>query len=131
MVITIIISLTVGDGHYHPVVPRLITDTGSEMNAVLLQAVSSLVFGAAWAGASVIWEKENWSILKQSVLHLVISSVATFPIAYLMRWMSHDVKGILLYFGIFFGIYIAIWLSQYSSMKKRIQQINEKINSNR
>ena len=52
-IVTIIISLTVGDGVYYPVVPKLITDCGNEMNAVLLQAVCSLIYGAAWGGASV------------------------------------------------------------------------------
>lgn len=128
--ITIIISLTVGDGNYYPVVPELVSDCGDEMNAVLLQALLSLLYGAAWAGASVIWEMENWSILLQTVTHLVICSLATFPIAYFMRWMKHTASGILLYFGIFFAIYLIIWLSQYSSMKKRVEEINRKIHEN-
>jgi len=128
--ITIIISLTVGDGNYYPVVPELVSDCGNEMNAVLLQALLSLLYGAAWAGASVIWEMENWSILLQTVTHLVICSLATFPIAYFMRWMKPTASGILLYFGIFFAIYLIIWLSQYSSMKKRVEEINRKIHEN-
>ena len=129
-IVTIIISLTVGDGVYYPVVPKLITDCGNEMNAVLLQAVCSLIYGAAWGGASVIWEKENWSILRQTVTHLIVCSISTFPIAYFMYWMKHSVSGILLYFSIFFAIYLIIWLSQYTTMKKRIKQMNEKVEKN-
>lgn len=128
-VITIIISLTVGDGVYYAVVPELIADCGSEINAVVFQSVLSLIYGAAWAGASVIWENERWSILKQTVIHLIICSAATFPIAYFARWMPHNANGVLLYFGIFVVIYIVIWLSQYSSMKKKVQQINERLNN--
>lgn len=127
-VITIIISLTVGDGVYYAVVPELIADCGSEINAVVFQSVLSLIYGAAWAGASVIWENERWSILKQTVIHLIICSAATFPIAYFARWMPHNANGVLLYFGIFVVIYIVIWFSQYSSMKKKVQQINERLN---
>ncbi len=127
-VITIIISLTVGDGTYYAVVPELIADCGSEINAVVFQSVLSLIYGAAWAGASVIWENERWSILKQTVIHLIICSAATFPIAYFARWMPHNANGVLLYFGIFVVIYIVIWFSQYSSMKKKVQQINERLN---
>ena len=126
-VITIIISLTVGDGVYYAVVPELIADCGSEINAVVFQSVLSLIYGAAWAGASVIWENERWSILKQTVIHLIICSAATFPIAYFARWMPHDAKGILIYFGIFVVIYVSIWASQYSAMKKKIREMNEKI----
>lgn len=128
-IITVVISLTVSDGNYYAVVPELITDCGSEMGAVLLQTVLSLIYGAAWAGASAIWEMEKWSILKQTALHLGVCSVATFPIAYFTRWMSHDLKGILLYFGLFLCIYVIIWLVQYSALRRRVKRINEGINN--
>lgn len=129
--ITIIFSLLYGDGNYYPVVPELISDCGNEINAVLLQAVCSFIYGAAFAGASAIWELEDWSILRQTVTHLVICSAGTFPIAYFMRWMPHNTPGFLLYFGIFFGIYAFIWLSKYTATKKRIEQMNAKLKENR
>ena len=126
-IITIIISLTVGDGRYYAVVPSLAQDMGSEINAVILQAVLSMIYGAAWGGASVVWDAEGWSLLKMTVVHLAVTSLATFPIAYLARWMPHSATGILLYFGIFVLVYIGIWLSQYSAMKKRVKEMNAKI----
>lgn len=129
-IITIIISLAVGDGNYYPVVPELITDYGTEIHAVLLQTIFSLLYGAAWGGASIIWEMENWSILRQTLTHLVICSLATFPIAFFMRWMEHTIFGILRYFGIFFAIYLIIWLSQYANMKKRVNEMNRKVREN-
>lgn len=125
--ITIIFSLAMGDGNFYAVVPELITDCKTEINAVLLQAVCSLLYGAAWAGASVIWEIDNWSILRQTVTHLIIGSLATFPIAYFMRWTKHNVWGILLYFGVFLIIYLFIWFSQYLLIKRRVQQINSRV----
>lgn len=125
--ILIIISLTVGDGNFYPVVPELINDCGSELNAVLLQTLLSMLYGAVFAGASLIWKIDSFSLLKQTVLHLLICSLATFPIAYTTRWMSHDLKGILLYFGTFFSIYVIIWLFLYRSIKKRILQINARL----
>lgn len=125
--ITILISLAVADGNYYPVVPDLIADCGSEMNAVLLQTLFSLLYGAVWGGASVIWDMESWSLLKMTLLHLVICSIVTFPVAYFMQWMPHNAAGFLLYFGTFLAIYLIIWISQYRSMKRRIDQINHKI----
>ena len=126
-VITIAISLTVGDGRYYAVVPQFVSDMGSEMSAVLLQAVLSMVYGAAWAGASVVWDAEHWSLLKMTLVHLAVTSVATFPIAYFAYWMPHNAAGILIYIGIFVAIYAGIWFSQYSAMKKKIREMNEKI----
>ena len=128
--ITIAISLTVGDGRFYAVVPELIADCGTEINAVLLQSICSLLYGAAWAGASIIWEADHWSILRQTITHLIICSLCTFPIAYFMRWMDHSVFGILSYFGIFFAIYVIIWISQYMAIKKRIRQINSEVKKN-
>jgi ABC-type multidrug transport system permease subunit len=130
MVITIIISVAVGDGTYHAAVPQLIADSGSEINAVIVQAVLALIYGAAWAGASVIWEVEHWSILKQTVVHLIICSAASFPIAYFAGWMPRSGSGILLFFGMFFVIYLIVWLALYSAMKKRVKEINERLQSN-
>lgn len=125
--ITILISCIIGDGIFYPVVPQLVSDCGNELNAVLLQTVCSLLYGAAWAGASFIWKIENWSILKQTLSHLLICSFATFPIAYFMRWMPHNGPGILMYFGIFFAVYLFIWITQYFSYKKQLQKMNEKV----
>ena len=127
MAITIIISLIAGDGNYYPVVPALAEMCGNEMNAVLLQAICSMLYGAMYSGATVIWETENWSILRQTVTHLLICSIGTLPIAYFMHWMEHSVVGVSIYFGIFLGMYLIIWLSQYSAMKKRIQELNAKV----
>lgn len=126
-IITIIISLTVGDGVFYPVVPELVADCGTEINAVVLQAAASLLYGAAWAGASLVWEMERWSLLRQTVTHAVIVSLATFPIAYAMRWMPHSAIGVCSYFGFFFVIYLVIWAFQYQSVKKRVQEMNQKM----
>lgn len=125
--ITILISLAIADGNYYPVGPELIETCGSEINAVLLQTIFSLLYGAMWGGASVIWEMESWSLLRMTVTHLIICSTVTFPIAYLMRWMSHNIMGILLYFGIFLAVYVLIWISQYQAIKRQIKQINHKM----
>ena len=87
----------------------------------------SFLYGAAWAGASLIWKLENWSLLRQTITHLVICSGLTFPVAYVCHWMAHNIISVICYFAIFFGIYIAIWVSQYIAMKVKISKMNEKI----
>ena len=126
-VITIIISLNKGDGHYYAVVPALIEDCGSEICAVLIQALCSLLYGAAFAAASVIWET-NWSLTKMTVVHLLVISIAVLPIAWLLQWMKHTVGGVFFYFGIFLLTYAVIWITQYARMKKQISEINKRMN---
>ncbi len=127
VLITLCISLGIGDGRFYPVAPELIGDCGTELNAMLLQTACSFLYGAAWAGASLIWEQERWSLLRQAVLHLLVSSGATFPIAYFLRWMPRSISGMLAYFGTFLGIYAVIWIFQYAGIRRRLRQINGKI----
>lgn len=128
--ITIVISMAMGDGNFYPVVPELIQTCENEINAVLLQSIFSLLFGSVCGGASVIWDMENWGLLRMTVTHLAVCSVATFPIAYFMYWMPHNMLGIFLYFAIFFAIYLFIWIWQYWAMRKKIAQINQKVQAN-
>lgn len=109
--------------------PKLTALCGNELNAVVIQTVCSLIYGAAFGGASVIWDMENWSLLKQTVIHCLIISVSMLSIAYCMYWMPHNFWGIAGYIAIFFFIYFFIWFSQYFAMKKRIQEFSNKVKS--
>ena len=124
---TIVSSLLIGDGTYYAVSHDLIALCGSEINAVLLQTVFALLYGAMWGSASVIWEMENWSLLKMTLTHLAVCSVVSFPIAYFMQWMPHSIPGALAFFGMFFAIYTVIWLSQYCAIKRQVAQMNSRL----
>lgn len=126
-VITLIISFAVGDGNYYPIVPELTKDFGTEVNAVLVQSLCSMIIGAAFGGASVIWETDNWSLLRQTATHLCIASVSMFPAAYLLRWMEHSIKGVIIYFAIFFAIYLVMWIAMYLPTRKRVLELNNAV----
>ena len=126
VVITIIISLAIGDGKYSMVHPDLVTDCGTEIAAVIIQTLCSMLYGAAFAGASVVWDTD-WSLTKMTAVHLLICSAATFPIAFLLRWMDHTAGGVLKYFGQFLAIYAAIWIIQYVRMKRNVSALNKKV----
>ncbi len=125
--ITILISLVHSDGSYAPVVPALVEQLGSEIRAVVLQYSLCGVYGIIWAASSVIWENDNWSILKQTIVHFLIVSLSTLPIAYFAHWMEHTLAGIASYFGIFIGIYVVIWAVIYGVWSHKIKQVNDKI----
>ena len=124
--ITLIISLNIGDGKYYAVTPELTADCGSEIMAVVIQALCSMLYGAAFSGASLVWNTD-WSLTKMTAVHFLICSAATFPTAYLMRWMEHSVGGVLLYFVQFVVIYVIIWIISYMATKRKIEAFNKKI----
>ncbi len=128
--ITIAISLVGGDGNYYPCVPSLTERFGNEVTAVMIQTVLSAILGAGFAGCSLIWEKDEWSLLKQTSIYFLIVSVLMMVVAYICEWMEHSVNGILSYFGIFFAIFIVVWIVRYLIWKVRISKIKECIQKN-
>ena len=126
-VITIMISVCVGDGSFYPVTPELIVTMGNELNAVMLQTVLCGIMGAGFAMASVIWEMDSWSLAKQSGIYFSVACIVMLPIAYVTNWMKHTVGGILAYVGIFVVIFLTVWLIQYSAWKRKIKKMNDSI----
>lgn len=125
--ITIGISISLGDGNFYPCVPSLVKRFGNEITAVIVQTILSALLGAGFAGSSLIWEKDDWSILKQTSIYFAIVTVLMMTVAYVCEWMEHSVKGVLCCFAIFFAIFIIVWLIQFVIWKRRISKINSKI----
>lgn len=127
-IITILISLGFGDGKYYPCVPVLVEKMGNEINAVILQTALCGLLGAGFAACSVIWEMENWSIARQTVIYFISSVLIMMPIAYFAGWMEHSLVGFLYYFIIYAVIFVIVWLIQYLSWRKKLKKLNTKIN---
>jgi hypothetical protein len=125
--ITIFISLALGKGYYTRCVPSLIEAMGTEIGAVMLQSTLCGLVGMIFGAASVIWEMESWSIVKQTGLYFLIAAIAIIPTAYALHWMEQSIKGALGYIGIFILIFVCIWISQYIVWKIKIKKINEKL----
>lgn len=123
--ITIVLSLIFAHGYYFACVPELIHIAGNEINAVLLQTLLCGVLGSGFAAASTIWEINSWGLFKQTAIYFLLISVFMMPIAYILHWMEHSAKGILLYFAIFIFIFILIWIVQYTISKYNVKKMNE------
>ena len=124
-VITVIISMCIGDGSFYPVNPELIDTMKNELNAVILQTILCGILGTGFAMASVIWEIDSWSLAKQSGIYFSIACVTMFPIAYITNWMKHNAIGILSYVGIFVAIFVITWLVQYFVWKRKVKRMND------
>lgn len=128
-IITIILSVIYGEGHYSSAPPLLIADFESEIAAVVFQAVLCGVLGSAFAAASVVWQMETWSIARQTAVYFLVTAVVMFGVAYLNRWMEPSLEGFLIYAAIFVGIFIVIWLILRLAFSTQIKQVNDKLKS--
>lgn len=100
---------------------------GSELNAIAAQCVSAMLVGMVWASASLIWQETEWSLLKQTLVNCLLSTLPSLAIAWFMQWMPHSFDGIFQYVRMFGVMYLIIWGIQYLSMKRRVRQFNVKI----
>lgn len=99
--ITIVISAVIGDGAFYPCVPSFAERYGNEVTAVIIQTIFSAVLGGGFSMASLIWEMDDWSLLKQTGVYFVIITILMMTVAYICEWMEHSLRGVLSYFGIF------------------------------
>ena len=129
-VITIVISLATTKNQYIPCPPELIDMmSGNEILAVSLQFLLCGLIGSSFSASSVIWEKDEWSIAKQSAFYFFINSCVMMPTAYINHWMPHSILGFVQYFLIFTAIILLIWGLNYLIWKNKISKINSKLNS--
>ncbi len=126
-ILALVISVIAGDGEYYPYVPALAVSVGGSLNAAVLQTVLSGVLGAVFGAASLIWEKESWSLVKQSAVYFFIVAAAMLPIAYITGWMEHSVTGFLIYRTIFAAIFLIVWLIQYFRWKAKVKRLNSEL----
>ena len=125
--ITILISVIFAGGYYSPCVPELITAMGNEINAVIVQALLCGLLGTGFGASSVIWEIDNWGIVKQTGIYFLIVSVIMMPIAYFNYWMAHSIVGFLSYFGIFTFIFVIVWITEFFIGKHNVRKMNENL----
>ncbi|MDD3428451.1 MAG: DUF3021 domain-containing protein [Oscillospiraceae bacterium] len=126
-VITVGISLCIGQGEYFPCVPAFVSAMGNQLNAVMMQMLLDAILGAAFGASSLIWEIDKWSIAKQTGVYFFITAMVMMPIAYFANWMHHSFWGMVSYFAIFAGIFVVVWISQYLGWKRRVKKLNDKL----
>lgn len=69
---------------------------------------------ASVAAASVIYEIENWSLFKQSVIHFLIMLVTVLSLLYISGWYKlNSVLDYVKVFGIFLFVGIVLWTISY------------------
>ena len=127
---TLLIIISLIAGAYTPVEVHLAQQMGL-LPAVILQYFLSGILGAAFGGASCIWEMPDWSLLKQTSLHFAISIIAMFPIAWFSWWMPHNIAGALIYIAIFLAIYVVIYIINFFTWKNKIQKMDARIRKER
>lgn len=126
-ILALVISVIAGNGEYYAYVPSLAVSVGGALNAAALQTLLSGVLGAVFGAASLIWEKDSWSLVKQTAVYFLVAAAAMLPIAYITGWMEHSFIGFIIYTAIFAGTFLIVWLIQYLRWKAKICKLNSEL----
>ncbi|HDR7434796.1 TPA: DUF3021 domain-containing protein [Bacillus anthracis] len=98
-----------------------------ETKTLIAYLVTANMIGLIFSFASFIFEKEEWSILKQTSIHFIVLLGTFLPTAILIGWVPNRFSPILVCIGIFIVIYFMIWFIMTLYWKRKIKKINHQL----
>ena len=123
--ILILESLMARDGNFYPVAASLVELAGTKIGAVIIQYFLTGIIGTTFAATTVLFEMDNWSLLRQTIIHFIITSIVMYIAGFLCGWFPHKLSSTLIWFGIFIVIYVIFWISFSSYYKNKVKKMNE------
>ncbi|WP_311407436.1 DUF3021 domain-containing protein [Liquorilactobacillus uvarum] len=127
LLISLFFSYVYGLENYFPSAPRFIERFERPLNALAISIVLWALIGILFSVSSLIFEKENWSITRQTITHFLVTFGGFTPLAILSGWFPLQ-WGVFIFFTIIFIIiYIIMWLVSMTSARRDIEKINRNL----
>ena len=98
---------------------------GTKIGAVIIQYFITGLVGSMFAGTSVIFELDDWSLLRQTATHFIFTSILMYIAGFISGWFPHTVTSTIIWFVVFIVIYIIFWTSFTLYYKNKVKKINE------
>ncbi|GAA0732534.1 DUF3021 domain-containing protein [Clostridium oceanicum] len=102
-------------------------ESSNSLTVYIAQYFVSIIIGFVFSASSVIFEIDEWSLLKQTVVHFFITTLVFFPCSIKVGWIDVNPMSILIYIGVFIFIYLLVWISIYFTWKSKIKKLNNKL----
>ena len=100
---------------------------GNELIAFIIQSIVSGLYVGCCFGGSVLYDIEDWSILRATITHFIITFGLFNITAIFLKWYSPSIVSNIIFFGIMVVIYFLIWLIQYLIYKREVKKIETDI----
>ena len=98
-----------------------------ETKTLIMYLVTANIVGLIFSFASFIFVKEEWSILKQTMIHFIVLLGTFLPTAIWIGWVPNRFGPILVCIGSFIVIYFIIWLMMTLYWKRKIEKLNHQL----
>ncbi|GMA46593.1 DUF3021 domain-containing protein [Tetragenococcus muriaticus] len=139
VIVGIFIGLTLSIGYsfyyggeiYQPATPEFINYFSNELYAFLAAIALWSAMGCIFSLGNLIFSDTDWSILKMTLTHFIVTYLVFLPLAVLAGWITLDLGVLLEFTLIFFMIYLVIWFTSMLKAKKEIQTLNDHFEQNK
>ena len=124
--IGMILGIFIGAGFWY-LMSGEAPETSTSLNAMMLHLLLSGVLGMVANGSSVIYEIEEWSIVRATITHFIIAMGAFYVIAFTLGWFSPADPACWIMSVILVFVYFLIWMIQSLIFKHKVKRMNEEL----
>ena len=124
--VVMLINFLVGNGEFRSVMPQLVAIMPTERAAALLMEVWCGMIGVTFAEASMVFELDRWSRIRQYLVHFLVTGAVYLPFVTFCYWpvkvgtVLFLLMNIMLTYGITYFI-------QYKLDKITVAEINAEL----
>ena len=120
----LIFSWVFGSSSFYASRPGVVDSFNNSLTAATVSTGLWALIGLVFGFGGLIFDQEQWSITKQTVIHLLVTYVTFTPLAILCGWFPLNLGWIGIYTLIFIAVYVAIWSSEFQATKREIRRLN-------
>ncbi|MFC4355613.1 DUF3021 domain-containing protein [Chryseomicrobium palamuruense] len=105
----------------------LFNDNGDTVSAhlIALNLLGSMLIGGYFSVSALLFEIEEWSMLKQTLIHYTLSLIVLFPVFTLLTgWVPLNPHSLLIGLLFFTGTYVINWLGWFTYFKQMEKRMN-------
>ena len=121
-----ILGIFIGAGFWY-LMSGEVPGTSTGLSAMMLHLLLSGVLGMVANGSSVIYEIEEWSIIRATITHFIIAMGVFYVIAFTLKWFSPSDPACWIMSAIMVIVYFTIWMVQSLIFKHKVKRMNEEL----
>lgn len=127
VLLALVITAIVNEPGFVPLVPDYAAHFESEIIALLLQFILIGLTSAAFGAGSVLLEIEHWSLLKQSIIYFIVTTIIWVPVSIFCWGIDKYSRAFISMICSYVVTYAVTWMIQFSICKKSVAKINQKL----
>ena len=98
--------------------------TGRQTGSVVVQMLISGLYGSAAVSGMVLYDVDEWSLAKSTIVHYLIIAVLYVPMALFLGW-TESAADILIVECFQLIAFFLIWIIMYLRFKAEVRELNE------